>query len=354
MAYSGSIAITEINGDSVTSSSVYFVGRTRSLGAGVAIISGTYSGDVPVSVSYQCGSATAQKLALFTASGGVWTGKANSITTGVSLTLIATNSGGSQSSAVVMASFGCGDFGLIAGQSNAGGQIVDDYNSSGDMLPTAYIEDSVMFYFDVFTLTFKAGVPHRDYHLASAFALLSRKTLVPICTVNVGIGGTQVESWLYPSGDSWIEANAQIVAAHVPEAENDSFLIWFQGENDVGTDPDEYKVLLQQFVWNARAYWGASEILAVPVPLPSAAHIANATIEAATGGSTYLYPACCASDIRIDSPDYGDDLHIKRPSEGAIMGNRIGQTLIWRAGYLSPAIGQNESPAANVRYLNNP
>lgn len=98
------------------------------------------------------------------------------------------------------------------------------------------------------------------------------------------------------------------------------------------------------------AQWVIKEVLAVPVMAASASAIADATLEVATGDETMLYVACCSSDIRIDSPSFGDDIHIKRVSEAEIMADRIGQTLIWRAGYPSPSIGLGVRPTGLNRY----
>lgn len=353
MAYTGSFAITSINGDSVTQAGVYFVGREYDLGSGSAFVTGTYTGDVPVSMTGQCGTGLIITFSSFEASGGVWSGDLTFIPPGTSLSLIATNSLAEQSTPLVMANFGCGDFGIIAGQSNALGQVLDDFNSSGDLFPAAHIVGSIMFRFDSATSTFKLEVPRRDYHLTRALSFLSRKLAIPFCAVNVAIGSTKIDTWTYPNGSSWLSAEAVLNSARVLGSRNVPTVLWWQGESDRLTSIPVYKGALLQMVADMRSQWVIKEVLAVPVIYSLAQNIADATLEVATGGETYLYVACCTSDLRSDAPDYGNDVHLQRVSEAEIIGDRIGQTLIWRAGYPSPSIGVGDRNSL-VRYLLRP
>lgn len=340
MAYSGSFAITAINGNAVTEAGVYFVGRNHETGLGSAIIGGTYTGDVPVSMTGKCGSSgTVVAFTAFVAADGVWSGLLPIISAGTSLSLIALNAALESSAALVMARFNCGDFCIIAGQSNAQGSVVTNFNGSSDPLPTAYIEGSSIWWYDPATSTFKQGAPRLDYSFGRAVSLLSRKMGIPFCMVNVSIGSTAISTWLWPSGSSWLAATATLIAADVIGSGNYPFVLWWQGESDRFTHPSLYKSRLLDLVRDMRNHWGAREVLAVPNCWFNAVPIAEATIEAAIGGTTFLFVACSTADIRYDSPDYGDDIHVKRVQEATIIGDRMGQTLLWRAGYLAPAIG---------------
>lgn len=241
MAYSGSFNITSINGDAVTEADVYFVGRKASTGLASASISGTYTGDVPSLMTAACGTGLPVVVSSFVAGSGVWSGIMTAMQAGKSLSLVATNGAASQSTPLVMANFGVGDFGIIAGQSNASGQITQNFGGSGELFPAAHLAGSVMFWYDVSVPAFKLEVPRRDYHITRAFAALSRKTNVPICIINVGIGGTNIASWSYPNGSSWKAAVATLTAAKMIGSGNVPTVIWFQGEADSGTNVTVYK-----------------------------------------------------------------------------------------------------------------
>lgn len=350
MAYSGTFSIQSIDGHSVTEAGVHFVGRDADLLKGTARFVGTYTGDVPRSMTGACGSGDPVQFTSFVASGGEWSGVLSDIVAGVSLSLIASNTASEQSDPVVMALFACGDFGLVAGQSNAVGRVEANFNGTDDPFPAAHIEGSMMFFYDFSDSSFKEEVPRRDYHMTRAFSILSRKNGIPICVVNLAIGGTKLETWMYPIGTSWVLAVEKLTECGFLDSGNSPFVLWCQGESDLHTNTDVWKRNLIQLVVDMRREWGIREMLAVPIFSASGQAKALATIEVASGGDANLFVACCSSDIRIDAPDHGDAVHVQRVQEAGILGERIGQALIWRAGYLSPTIGVDARPIGLVKY----
>ncbi len=313
---STTLSFGTIDGDAVTTSSVYFLARNKTTGLAQSVtIAGTYTGSNPSSVMVRSGIGSFKTLAT-SPTGGTFSGTVN-LESGDGLSLRA---GTDDASIISMNSFAVGDDILVIGQSNPGGTIVSP--------PGAY--PSTIFRVRTNGSLTRNAAPDADYHMGYAVSLYRRYLGVPVRMLNMAIGATSIDTW-QDNQTSWNAAETNLGAAGATNAltsGNEMLTIWWQGESDAGSKTaTQYRDSLLTMLAAMRAQWGIGKVFVIPIIANgSSGRIAvqDGTIAACVSDPNNNYIGAWINDIPNDGS------HVTDANEAEIIGSRLSESLIMR------------------------
>lgn len=311
-----SVTLTEIDGRSVTGSSVYGVKAVINGSQSPAVtVSGTYTGAIPPEgVRIRTGTNAYRNVQslVIDEENSEWAGTII-LSIGEGLEYGDVNSQDTE----VIPHICCGRVFYGLGQSNAAGKYGTD---PGQVMPSALPAGGVVYksnHSGVFT---RNPAPGLDYHMTYSLALLSRQIGEPIIYINAAIGATAIQTWL-TGGSSYSTATANLTDAGMLNPATGANVIWWQGEADTGMAAATYRNHLLQVKEDWGSVAGTSQWFVLPI-------INIASVYRGTIDAIYLSDDMHLGAMMFDIKNGLDNIHPTDPQEAQIIGGRLSQSLL--------------------------
>lgn len=303
-----------------------FLGRRKADRQLRFTVAGTYSGaDTPSSIRARIGTGGFASPVSETISGGSFTATFEIVGHGYGLEIASADD--LVTTVLAMPGLRAGDFYLVAGQSNAAGQIND--NDPGDPLPSVLGYGSTLYSMNNSGVVNALTSTAVDFVTKWAAARIQEISGVPICYHNIAVGASSLYSWRagqssYTAGDDELANRGIKGHANAPS------VFWNQGESGVGGGSEDYETEFLLAFGEWKTNWGIRDVYIWPVYVQKAATVFR---KMAREHADIHCPAITDQVDLLWNEYRTDNLHLESPRDAIEIAAMLFPDVCARRGY---------------------